>query len=279
MTADNQQQQQQQQQQNQKPWYDGKLDAELVGHMQNRKWDAMPVEEVAINAIKSHKEAERMLGVPRDELVRVPKDIKDEAGWKALHDRLGVPADPKDYDFSTVKTAAGEALDQALADTLRAAAAKAKLPKDAAAAVAAEVQKHLDSTSAAKAAEMTDALNKEKADLAKNWGVNHAANMVVAQAAVKALGIDPSVVAALEKQIGYAKVMDMFRQIGSKIGEDKFVVNNSGGNNGIMTVQQATARKAELENDSEWAKRYMAGGAAENREMSALIRIITGQQG
>ena len=64
----------------------------------------------------------------------------------------------------------------------------------------------------------TEKLALEKAELAKSWGSNYAANKIVAENAARALGIDPAAVAALEQQVGYGKVMEMFRTIGAKIG-------------------------------------------------------------
>ena len=39
---------------------------------------------------------------------------------------------------------------------------------------------------------------------------------------------------------------------------------------------QMAARKAELMSDKAWATRYLAGGVAEVREMTALNQMITG---
>ena len=64
--------------------------------------------------------------------------------------------------------------------------------------------------------------------------------------------------------------------VGTKIGEDKFVAAANGPNGGIMTQQQAVARKAELMADTFWRDRYLAGGSAEVREMTNLVTIIAG---
>ena len=97
---------------------------------------------------------------------------------------------------------------------------------------------------------------------------------VAKQAAAK-LGVTPEQVAALEQTVGYAKVMEMFRDIGTKIGEAKFV-SSTGPTGGIMTREQAVAKRAELMGDTNWAKRYLDGGAPEAREMNALLVLIAG---
>ncbi len=268
----------QQQQQTETAWYAGKADAELIGHMQNRGWHDKPIVDVAIDAIKSHRDAEKLIGAPATQIVRLPTDPKDEAGWKAVWGRLGAPADAKDYDFTTVKTHDGKDIDTALADALRATVAAVHLPKDAATRVASDLQKHLDQSAINAAADRTAKLQEERTKLQTNWGPNAAANMHVAKQAALALGVSEAAVAALEGQIGYAEVMDMFRKIGSKIGEDKFVRDPMNPANNVMTVEQAVARKGELMNDDAWKTRYMAGDNQANREMTALLTIISGAQ-
>ena len=71
--------------------------------------------------------------------------------------------------------------------------------------------------------------------------------------------------------------MEMFRTIGTKIGEDRFIMSpNGGGTDGIMTRDQATAEKNALKADKDWVKRYLNNGVEERRKMEALDRIITG---
>lgn len=255
-----------------KPWFEP-LDAETKGYIQTRGLDKKTAVDAFSEAYKAHREAEKLIGAPANEIIRLPKD-PNAPEWKGVWERLGKPVEEKGYDLSTVKRTGDKPIEDALADTLRKAAFEANLPKDAATRVAASVIKHLDAEAAATAALASDKLIAEKAELKKNWGANEAANMVVAQAAVKALGVDPAAVSALEKVIGYAKVMDMFRNIGSKIGEDKFV-QAGGGTSGVMTREQAVSEKAELMRDTAWAKRYTSGGVEENRKMQALNKIIT----
>ncbi len=48
--------------------------------------------------VASHLNAQAKLGAPVEQIVRLPKD-DDAAEWAKVYDRLGRPADPKDYDF------------------------------------------------------------------------------------------------------------------------------------------------------------------------------------
>lgn len=255
-------------------WHDGKVDAEVLGHMQNRGWHTKPADEVAIEAIRAHREAEKFIGAPADKIIRLPVDPKDDAGWKNVWTKLGAPADPAHYDFAAVKKADGTPADPKMIEHLRGVAATLHIPKDSASALAQEIVKFNDTQAAETKAETDAKVTAERATLAKNWGTNAEANMFVAKGAARALGVTPAEVEALEKTIGYARVMEMFRNVGSKIGEDKFIVNPNPANPGVMTREQAVARKADLMKDQAWAKRYLEGGSAENREMQGLLALI-----
>jgi len=160
---------------------------------------------------------------------------------------------------------------------VREAAFKLHLPKDAATSITRAFAKYLDDAEVAEKAEKTAKLAEQKAALKKNWGANEAANMFVAQRAAAALGIAPETVSALEGVIGYDKIMEMFRSIGAKIGEDKFITGQQQAAGGAMTREQAIARKKELMADKEWVKSYLNKDATKLREMTALNTIIVGE--
>lgn len=257
-----------------KPWYEG-ADAETLGYLQTRGLDGKTAAEAAMAAIQSHREAEKFLGVPPAQLLRVP-DPKDEAATLAFRQRLGYPGSADKYDFSGIKNPDGTELDAGFVARARAQADSLRLSQeDAARFISAEVKERVDSQ-AAQLADRTAALDGEKAALKKNWGVNHDAMMLVAKNTALKLGATPEAVAALESQVGYAKVMELFANIGTKIGEDHFVTNLNPAVPGVMTREMAVARKGELMRDGAWTKRYMDGGTAEVREMTALNTIIVG---
>jgi len=257
------------------PWYKGAT-PEVVGHLQARGWETKTPTEVALEAVRAHFEAQKFIGAPPDQIVRMPKDASDEAGWSALRSRLGVPADAAGYKFDDVKRADGSALDESQRAFLAQTALSAHLAPDAAVEVAKAFTKFQDDAASRTAADNTAKLAEAKATLQKNWGVNHEANLFIARQAAAALGVTPEQVNALENVAGYDKVMEMFRSIGTKIGEDKFVQNLNPNQAGVMTREQAMAKKQELMNDSTWTKAYLNGDSVKVREMTALNTIIVG---
>lgn len=257
-----------------KPWYDG-ADAELVGHIQTKGWHDLEPGKAALAAIQAHREAEKYIGAPADRLIKLPASAEDEAGWADVFKRLGAPEKPEGYDFSDIKVN-DEPVDPALVQFFRDQAVKLHLPAAAAPALLADYLKHQDGIGAAAAAEKTAKLAEEHKTLEANWGKNMEANKFIARKGAEKLGLDAAAVDALEGVVGYAKTMEALRKVGEISGEAKFIGGSGQTQDGIMTREQATARKAELMADQAWVKRYMDGGAPEGREMTALLTLIVG---
>ncbi len=262
-------------------WHAG-VDAETMGYIQTQAWHDKPANEVALAAIKAAREATIYNGVPADRLLKLPENTADEAGWKAVHSRLGVPAEAKDYDFSSIKGEDGKPLlDDGEADFMRATAHRLNIPKDTAVQLVQELLKRDAGSSATEAAEKTAKLVEEHAALDKNWGTNKASNLFLAQKGAEKLGFAPEHIQALENVVGYAKIMDALRAVGELAGEARYVGNGSPNNfnNGMMTAEQASGRLAELKRDTAWVARYNAGDTAAFREMQALLVATTGDAG
>jgi len=260
-----------------KPWFDGKLDAEGVGYLTNRGWHDKPVADVALAAVQAHREATKLIGVPQEQLIRMPKDANDKAGWDNVYERLGRPKDAAGYDFKDLKDGAGKEVSKAFLDTVRQAAFERGLTQTQAVELAKSIVKYNDGQATESATVHQDTITKQQEALKQNWGKDFDAKMVVAKNGAEALGFDAETVTALEKVVGYDKVMNAMLKAGIKMGSAEILRDpNAPGGDKLMTKEQAMARKTELQNDPQWRQRYLEGGAAEAREMSALVRVIAG---
>jgi hypothetical protein len=249
-------------------WHDG-VDAEVKGFWQNK---GLPIDDPKAFGIKLtelYKGAEKFIGVPPDQVVKIPKADAPPEDIRAYYERLGAPREAKDYDLSAIK-------DQAIADTLRASLHQSGVPKDAAAAVAKSVATALESQASRQSTETTAKIEEAKARLKESWGQNFEYNRLKAMDGARRLGMTPETVAAMEGLVGYDGVMETLRKIGVGTSEATFIDRGIGTNGEVTTREGAVARKAELMNDPAWAKRYLANGAAEKREMTALNILITG---
>jgi hypothetical protein len=255
------------------PWYKGKVDDVTVGYLQSRGLHDKPLEEVALASIKAHQEATKLLSAPQTELVRVPSKPDDPA-WADVWKRLGAPADAKEYDFSAVKRADGSGLDEPTVNFLRTQAAALHLSKQGALDLAQNFVKDTDGKGAAARAESEAKLQEQVNALKSNWGSAYEANKFIATQGAQKLGLTAAEVAQLEKLVGYDRIMEAMRKVGTLTGDDTSVKGNT--NNGVMTREEAMNKKAELMTDAAWKSRYIGGGKAELREMVALNTIILG---
>lgn len=253
-------------------WFTG-ADAELVGHIQTKGWHVKPAAEAALEAIRAHREAEKYLGAGVDKLVRIP-DNNDPVQVKAFRDKLGIPADAAGYDFSAIKDSAGQAPKPEFLDFARAQAAALGLSKDGATQLAQAMLKQTEDTASSRSAVETAALAEEKTKLAANWGANAEANGFIAKQAAAKLGVTAEQINALEKVVGYAATMELFRNIGTKIGEDRFVTNPNPAIPGVMSREQAADKMSQLKADKAWVDRYLKGDVACAQEMKALTLLV-----
>ena len=257
------------------PWYTGASEEE-VGYLQNRGWDKLDAKTAALAAGKAHREAEKLIGAPAASIVRLPKDSNDTAAIADLYAKLGVPADGK-YDFTGVKFADGTELGEDFTAAVSKALHSAGVAKDKAPEIVRAIVALGDAEEATSAAGKTAALETERAALRINWGSNVEANLAIARNAAAQFG--PKIqeaVNALEGQIGYAAVMEMFRTIGTSIQEPAFHAPGiGGGGQQVTSVAQARATLAQNMADAAWGEKLSNGDATALREFDNLTRLIS----
>jgi len=258
-----------------KPWHDG-VDTEFIGHANNKGWNLDSPKDAFAAAAKVARDLEKHFGAPPDQILRMPKPDA------ACRQRLGWPAEAKDYDFSTVKDAAGQPIAAPLADALRASFHANGIAKDAAPAVALDVIKALDGVKTTQTTLNDAALAEQRALLEKNWGPKdsntHRFNLLAAKEGASRLGLDPEGLAAFESQMGYSKVMEALRKIGNARKEDVFVESGSAGSaSGAVTTREgAMSRKQELFSDKAWVTRLNSGDQEAKAEWKRLNQMIEG---
>jgi len=250
-------------------WHTG-VDAETVGFWQNKGLPLDDPKAFGTKLTELYRQAEKFIGVPPDQVVRLPKADAAPEDLRAFYERLGAPKEAKEYDLSPVK-------DSTIAEAMRAAAHSAGLPKDAAAAVAKAVATALESKATSDSTVNAQKLADQKAALRENWKDKYDFNHLQAIEGARRLGITPEGVKAMEGQIGYDKVMEAMRKIGAHTREDQFVETGTGATGEVTTREGAISRKAELMKDEAWGARYLKGDPSAVREMTRLNTMIDGE--
>jgi|KBSMisStaDraftv2_1062788.scaffolds.fasta_scaffold49123_3 hypothetical protein len=260
-------------------WHEG-IEPETLGFWQNKGYDVTSPKALAAKLTEQYRNLEKHIGAPPDQILRLPKADATPAEKAAFRQRLGWPAEAKDYDFSTVKDAAGQPIAAPLADALRASFHANGIAKDAAPAVALDVIKALDSVKTTETTIAAAARAEARVELEKDWGGKDSAtyrfNLLQAKEGAARLGLDPAAVDTLENQMGFAKVMNALRKIGNARREDVFVENDVPGSGRVTTREGAMSRKAELFADAAWVKRLNAGDVEAKAEWKKLNMMIEG---
>jgi hypothetical protein len=246
-----------------------------LGYLQNRGWDKLTPDKAALEAIKAHREAEKLIGAPQDQLLRMPKDASDVDGWNKVHAKLGVPEKPTDYDFTAVKFTDGREIGAEEVTALQTMAKELNLPKATAQLLAQKLIKISETEGLKFSTEQEAKLAQETDKLKENWGAGFNTNKIVADNAMAKFGVTAEQQAALEKTIGYAATMEMFRSIGASMGEDKFV-RGGGPTPGALTKDEATYKMSQLQNDKLWVDKLMNGDVLAQKEFNDLTRVMTG---
>lgn len=240
-------------------------DPEVIGTVQAKQW------QNPSDAIKGYANLERLLGADRaGRTITIPKDEADVDGWKAVYAKLGAPETPEGYELPVP--------DGQPADFAKQAATwfhEAGVPKGQAAKLAGKWNEFMSAQAQAQEQAEQEALAKEHADLAKDWGTGQAAEVqkeIARRAAVK-LGLDEGSIGALEKVAGFSKVMKVFAKMGELLGEHKAEGLDTGGQF-QMTPAAAMSRKTQLMADPAWRAKAMNPASAEWAELQRLDQTI-----
>lgn len=260
------------------PWFQGTADADTVAYLQNRGWADKPADQVALEAIKAHREASSALGkfgaTDPARIAVLPDPAKPEEG-AAFWEKMGRPKDVTGYDLSAAKFADGKAPTEFLS-AFAAKALELNLPKGTAEALAGFVVADMEKgvTSTADAARLAG--SREALALEANWGTNTAEFKMLAQKGAAAVGWDQATFEGLQANpaVGYAKTMELMRQLGQMSSEGRFVGSQLGGSQpGVMTATEAAAKKGDLIGNPEWLKDFSTN-SEKQKQLRDLDEVI-----
>ncbi len=264
----------------------------MLGHANNKGWKLDDPKIAFEFAAKAHREAQSKLGVPAEELVRLPKANAAPEDIKAFRQRLGVPKEAKEYDLAGLKLN-GADLPEAFSTALRNGLLEAGVSKDSAQTAIKPILKHLEDVKLEETATMTAKVAKEMDDLNRSWGSNKDKNEFIAKSFLSKLAVASGLSAqeataawdALSKVggVGAAAAMKMLLEGGIRTGEDRYVGGGAGGGTNMpLSAEGAKARiKAILgegnnPGDVEFKKKLQAGNVATQEEWHGLHLIATG---
>lgn len=213
--------------------------------------------------VESYRNLEKLVGVPKERLLKLPENLEDAAQMGEIYTRLGRPEKPEGYGFKGEndfgKMASGKLFELGISRKQGEELGK-------------WWDGYIAETNKAQDAKLVADNTAQAEALKKNWGPNYDQNLKVAKGAAQEFGVPSDVIDKMESTMGFSKVMEFFHKIGTKIGEGNFVPsnNNSGA---VTTVESAKQRISALKTDTEFATRLSKGDVAAKTEWEKLHRL------
>jgi hypothetical protein len=247
-------------------WFDT-FDDDTKGWVNARGYDKLDAAAVLPELVKGYRGAESKLGVPADQVLRLPgKDAKPE-DWKQVWQKLGAPEQPDGYDF-------GEGLkDDKIAASFRAKAHEIGMPAPMAKAAAEWFMGESTAAREAAEAEWNAKADGEIAALKSAWGNDFDKNIDLAKRVARTMGINEQEAQQLERMFGLKRTAEMFSKFGGALGEHRFVGGQEGSGSFGMSAEAARQRIADLGKDSAWMAKYVGGDADSKAEWTRLHQI------
>lgn len=254
-------------------WFTGIKDEAVRGWVQSKGFKDPEA------AAQSAWHLEKLLGADKaGRSILLPKDEKDEAGYRAVLAKLGMPEKPDGYGFNP------EGVDAELLSRTSAHFHKLGLTKAQAAGlmefIGAE-NKALEEAEAKADETFTTQSAKEFDELKGKWGADSDRNIELARRAARQFLPKEQageLMDKMERAIGTRAMLEFFHAVGAGLGESSVDGGGSGGGNGFggMSVEGARARLSELRKDPEYVKAWANGDAAKRKEIADLDKIIAG---
>ena len=241
-------------------WLEG-ADEVTVGYVQNKGWDK------PTQVLESYRNLEKLMGADRaGNTVILPKPdaSPDEIG--KFFDRLGRPADAAGYKIEVPQGG-----DPEFAKTAGSWFHELGLSQKQGEALAAKWNEYATGLQTNAQTQSQQQIKDDEFALKQEWGAAFQQNLTTAQAAARGLGMDEATINKLEASLGYKGTMDLFHQIGSKIGESEFVSGDKTEKFGAaLTPGQAQAQIRDLMADKNFVGRYLSKDANAVAEMKRL---------
>jgi hypothetical protein len=227
--------------------------------------DKLPEREALAKVLPMYRGAEQKLGVPADQVLRIPGEKATPEEIKAYRTKLGVPDSvdgygiqaPEGHDGEFLKTASGWFHELGI-------------PKTQAAGLAEKYNAHVQAAQAAELDKWNARHGTEINALKDTWkGDAYDKNLDLAQRVMRQAGFNDEQLKAMERALGPKALLEGFAKFGSSIGEHRFVGD---GQNKAFGGGSIDDKIKALHADPEYMKDSVRG-----RQISAEIFALTQQ--
>lgn len=249
-------------------WADS-FDPETKGWIESKGLTKFDAQKVLPELAKGWRGAESKLGVPAEQLARIPKDENDADGLKAYLGKLGVPETPEGYEIKQ---------EQGIDTDFPTQAAKwfyeMNVPKNIAKGLYSKLKTYAESTANAADEQFTQQADSDIAALKGEWkGGDFDRNVELARRVRATMGLSDEETMAVERAIGVGRAAKVFSSLGKALGEHRFHGGEQAQTRFSMSPEAARTRILEVQADPAWMEKYMSGDSDKNAEFKRLHEI------
>ena len=247
-------------------WADS-FDSDTKGWVAGMGLDKLPPDQALAKVLPMYRGAEQKLGVPADQVLKIPgKDAKPE-DWRPVWQKLGAPEKPEDYGIQAPEGDSGEFL-----KTATSWFHELGVPKSMAAGLATKWNEYVAQTQTASEGQWNQRFETEVAELKGEWKGDFDKNKDLANRVMRTGGWSAEQLQAMEQALGPKAFLSGFAKFGSMVGEHRFV-GGEGQKSFSMSAEAARARIADLQKDTAWQTKYLSGDADAKADFTRLNQI------
>lgn len=248
-------------------WFSG-FDDDTKGWVSARGLDKLDPTAALPELIKGYRGAESKLGVPADQLIRMPGKDATPEDWKAVYQKLGAPENADGYELPVPEGDSGEFAKQAAGWF-----AEIGVPKAMAAGLASKWNEHVSAMQEAQEQRWEQDFNKQIGALKSEWtGEEYDKNVDLAKRVMRNSGWTQDQLQAIERSLGPKAMLQGFANYGRILGEHRFI--DAGGSQQFgMTIEGARARLGDLKKDTAWMASYIGGDVDKKSEWKRLHEV------
>jgi hypothetical protein len=245
------------------PFYATFENAELKEFAEKRGWKNNEA------VVKSYQELEKFQGVPKDQIIKVPKDAGDKEGWDQVYAKLGRPETADKYELPIP-----EGQDPAFAGEASKWMHDAGISKQAAQILATKWNEYIGNMQKTSIAKFQEQGQKELAELKAELGNGFDSTIESGRRLFQQVGIDTDTSNVLEGALGTGRYLKLMGKLGTLISESQFIDGVSGGSFNKMTPAIARETMAVKIRDKEFQRRIASKDSAALKEWDDLNRAI-----
>lgn len=196
----------------------------------------------AESAVKSYMNAEKLIGVPADQMLRLPKE-GDFEGQAAFYAKLGKPAEASAYELALPEGVEKTAEIEAFQGHMKELFHKANLTPEQVKVLAEGYNAFGAQESEDLTADYETSVQAQTLALQNKWGNGYDRMMRMGERATETLGFTTEIIDGIESAVGYEKTIELMAGLGKRMLEDNFVSGDSRGTGFAGELTPAEARQ------------------------------------